>query len=166
MFMATTHLEGTPVQTVGELPAVGTLGPNFTTTKADLNDLRLADYAGKTVLLNIFPSIDTGVCAASVRRFNVEATSRPDVVVIGISMDLPFALDRFCAAEGINHVITTSAFRSDFGDAYGVKLADSPMAGLLARAVIVIDPEGKVKYTQLVDEITTDPDFDAALAVL
>lgn len=164
--MATTHLQGNPVQTVGELPALGSETPNFMTTKSDLSDLRLAEFAGKTVLLNIFPSIDTGVCAASVRRFNVEAASRPEVQVIGVSMDLPFALDRFCAAEGIDHVITTSAFRSDFGDVYGVKLADSPMAGLLARAVIVIDPEGKVKYTQLVDEITTDPDFDAALAAL
>lgn len=164
--MATTHLQGNPVQTVGDLPSVGSKAPNFITTKSDLSDIRLADYSGKTVLLNIFPSIDTGVCAASVRRFNAEAASNPDVVVISVSMDLPFALDRFCAAEGIDRVITTSAFRSDFGDTYGVRLTDSSMAGLLARAVIVIDAEGKVKYTQLVEEITTDPDFDAALAAL
>lgn len=164
--MAITHLQGTPVHTVGELPEVGTKVSNFTTTKADLSDLSLADFSGKTVLLNIYPSVDTGICAASVRRFNAEAAAHPDVVVVGISMDLPFALDRFCGAEGIDRVITTSAFRSDFGDDYGLKLAGSPMAGLLARAVIIIDAQGIVKYTELVPEIKQDPDFEAALAAL
>ena len=164
--MAQTHLQGNPVNTVGSLPAVGAPAPDFTVAKDDLSDVKLSDFRGKTVLLNIFPSIDTSVCAASVRRFNVEAAKLDGVEVVGVSMDLPFALGRFCAAEGIDHVTTTSAFRSTFGKDYGVQLFDSAMAGLFARSIVIVDPDGKVKYTQLVDEITSDPDFEAALAAL
>lgn len=164
--MSTTNLQGNPVNTVGSLPEVGSVAPDFVTTKSDLSEVRLSDFRGKTVILNIFPSIDTGVCASSVRRFNAEAAKLENVEIIGVSMDLPFALGRFCAAEGIDHVTTTSAFRSTFGKDYGVQLADSPMAGLFARSIVIVDPEGKVKYTQLVDEITSDPDFEAALAAL
>ena len=164
--MATTHLQGNPVNTVGSLPAVGSPAPDFVTVKQDLSEAKLSDFRGKTVLLNIFPSIDTGVCAASVRRFNAEAAKLDGAEVICVSRDLPFALGRFCASEGIDHVITTSAFRSNFGQDYGVQLADSPMAGLCARSIVIIDSNGVVKYTQLVDEITTDPDFESALQAL
>lgn len=164
--MTQTHLQGNPVNLCGSLPEVGSAAPAFTTVKDDLSEVSLADFAGKTVLLNIFPSVDTDVCAASVRRFNTEAAGHEDTVVVCVSQDLPFALSRFCAAEGISKVVTTSAFRSSFGKDYGVELADSPMAGLLARSIVIIDPHGKVKYTQLVDEITHDPDFDAALQAL
>ena len=164
--MAITHLQGNPVNTVGSLPAVGSPTPDFVTVKQDLSEAKLSDFRGKTVLLNIFPSIDTGVCAASVRRFNAEAAQLDGVEVVCVSRDLPFALGRFCAAEGIDHVTTTSAFRSSFGQDYGVQLADSPMAGLFARSIVIVDPNGVVKYTQLVDEITTDPDFESALKAL
>lgn len=164
--MALTHLQGTPVNTVGNLPAPGTKAPDFSVTKLDLSELTLGDLAGKTILLNIFPSIDTGVCAASVRRFNIEAAAHPNVMVVSVSQDLPFALGRFCGAEGIEHVITTSGFRSSFGTDYGVKLVDSPMAGLLARAVVIIGADGTVKYTELVEDIAQNPNFEAALASL
>lgn len=165
--MATVTLRGNPVHTLGDLPPVGSSAPDFTLTKADLSDVHLQDFAGKRVVLNIFPSVDTGVCAASVRRFNQEASSLTDTVVVCVSRDLPFALRRFCAAEGLTNVVTTSELRdTSFGDRYGVRLTDSGMAGLLSRAVVVIDAEGKVRYTQQVPEITTEPDYAAALAAL
>ncbi len=164
--MATTALKGNPVHTVGELPAVGTSAPGWELVGEGLSSLTQADTEGTRVVLNIFPSVDTGICANSVRRFNELAADLDDTVVINVSKDLPFAQARFCGAEGIDKVKVGSAFRSTFGEDYGITLADGPMAGLLARAVVVLDADGKVTYTQLVDEITTEPDYDAALAAL
>lgn len=161
--MATTLFKGTPVHTVGELPAVGAQAPAFTLTGRDLAPIGLADLAGRTVVLNIFPSLDTGVCAQSVRRFNEAAAGLADTTVLAVSADLPFAAGRFCSAEGIEQVVPGSVFRSDFGTAYGVELADGPMQGLLARAVVVVDPEGTVVHTELVPDISSEPDYDAAL---
>jgi thiol peroxidase len=164
--MADTAFSGTPAHTVGDLPAVGAAAPAFTTVNADLQDVSLTDFAGKRVILNIFPSVDTGVCANSEREFNKRATGLDNTVVISVSKDLPFALGRFCAAEGIENVTATSSFRSSFSEDYGVRLLDSPLAGVLARAVVVIDTDGTVLHTELVPEITTEPDYDAALAAL
>lgn len=164
--MADTAFSGTPAHTVGDLPAVGAAAPAFTTVNADLQDVSLSDFAGKRVILNIFPSIDTGVCANSEREFNTRATGLDNTVVVSVSKDLPFALGRFCAAEGIENVTATSSFRSSFSEDYGVRLLDSPLAGVLARAVVVIDTDGTVLHTELVPEITTEPDYDAALAAL
>lgn len=162
--MADTAFSGTPAHTVGDLPAVGAAAPAFTTVNADLQDVSLSDFAGKRVILNIFPSVDTGVCANSEREFNKRATGLDNTVVVSVSKDLPFALGRFCAAEGIENVTATSSFRSSFSEDYGVRLLDSPLAGVLARAVVVIDTDGTVLHTELVPEITTEPDYDAALA--
>lgn len=163
--MAETKFEGTAAHTIADLPQIGaTL--DFTVVGTDLAEVSPADFAGKRVVLNIFPSIDTGVCAKSVRQFNEKAADLDNTVVLCISKDLPFALDRFCGAEGIENVVATSAFRSDFGKTAGVELIDSPLQGLLARTVIVLDTEGKVSYIQLVPEITEEPDYDAALAAL
>lgn len=165
--MAITHFNGVPCHTAGELPAVGTVAPDFTLVTTDLKNIRLSDYTGKKVVLNVFPSVDTPVCAASVRHFNVDAASLDNTVVLCISMDLPFAAARFCAANDIENVTTASAFRSpEFSKSYGLQLIDGPLAGLLARAVIIVDVEGKVEYVQLVDEITHEPDYAAALEVL
>ncbi|WP_313513855.1 thiol peroxidase [Corynebacterium variabile] len=164
--MADTAFSGTPAHTVGDLPAVGAAAPAFTTVNADLEDVSLSDFAGKRVILNIFPSVDTGVCANSEREFNTRATGLDNTVVVSVSKDLPFALGRFCAAEGIENVTATSSFRSSFSEDYGVRLLDSPLAGVLARAVVVIDTDGTVLHTELVPEITTEPDYDAALAAL
>ncbi|MDN5722182.1 MAG: thiol peroxidase [Corynebacterium sp.] len=164
--MADTAFSGSPAHTVGDLPAVGSKAPNFTTVDADLKDVNGDALSGQRVVLNIFPSVDTGVCAASEREFNKRATGLENTVVVSVSKDLPFALARFCAAEGIENVKATSAFRSSFGEDFGVTLLDSPLAGVLARAVVVLDTDGTVLHTQLVDEITTEPDYDAALAVL
>ncbi len=164
--MATTAFLGSPVQTVGELPAVGTAAPAVALTGADLSDITLDDYRGRRVVLNIFPSIDTDVCATSVRTFNQRAASLDNTTVICASKDLPFALGRFCGAEGIENVVVGSAFRTDFGEAYGVTLLDSPLAGVLARSVVVIDEAGLVIHTELVPEITTEPDYEAAIAAL
>lgn len=164
--MATTHLNNEPVHTSGDLPAVGSQAPAFTLVTADLQTLSSEDFAGKNLILNIFPSIDTGVCATSVRTFNQQAASLENTTVLCISQDLPFALGRFCGAEGIDQVITASAFRDSFGQDYGLTLTDSALAGLLARAVLVLDPAGKVLHSQLVEEISTEPDYQAALAVL
>lgn len=161
--MATTHFKSTPANTVADLPAVGSKAPDFTLVTTDLSEVTLSDYSGQWILLNVFPSVDTGVCAASVREFNERAASFENTVVLNVSMDLPFAQGRFCGAEGIERAVTASAFRSDFGADYGVALADSPMAGLLARAVLIINPEGNISYTQLIDEITTEPDYDDAV---
>lgn len=164
--MAEILFRGTPVHTVGELPAVNTQAPAFTLTGGDLADVTLADFAGKRVILNIFPSVDTGVCAASVREFNKRAAGLDNTVVLCVSADLPFATSRFCAAEGIENVITASTFRSSFADDYGTRLLDGPIAGLNARSVVVINEEGNVTYTQLVPETSNEPDYDAALAAL
>lgn len=165
--MAQTSFNGSPVNLAGDLPRPGSPAPAFTLTGKDLGRVALSDFAGKTVVLNIFPSIDTPVCAMSVRKFNAEIGNVPDAAVICVSADLPFAHARFCGAEGLDHVVTASTFRHpDFGDAYGVRIADGPLAGLMARAVVVIDGLGKVVYTQLVEEIAQEPDYDKALAVL
>ena len=162
--MATTAFQGTPVTTIGELPASGAAAPAFTLTGSDLSEVTRTD--GKRTVLNIFPSIDTGVCAASVRRFNELAAGFDNTEVICASADLPFALGRFCGAEGIENVTTGSVFRSDFGQAYGVTMTDGPLAGLLARSVVVVDADGTVLHTELVPEITQEPDYDAATAAL
>lgn len=165
--MAQVTFQGSPVNTVGDLPAVGQVAPDFTLTKTDLSDISLGDYKGKKLVLNIFPSVDTPVCAASVRRFNDEAGKLENTEVLCISRDLPFALGRFCGAEGLERVTSASELRSDaFGKDYGVRLADSALAGLFARAIVVIDEEGKVIYTQLAPEIAEEPDYEAALAAL
>lgn len=164
--MATVKFMGNPVATVGELPAVGSEAPDFVLTAQDLSDIKLEDLKGKQVVLNIFPSLDTDVCAASVRRFNVDATKYPDTVVLCVSQDLPFAASRFCTANGIENVKTASGFRSDFGKAYGVEIAEGPLKGLYARSVVVLDKDGKVKGVQLVDEMTDEPDYAAAEALL
>jgi thiol peroxidase len=163
--MARVSLGGNPVNTIGELPAVGSQAPDFTLTKNDLSDVSLKDFAGKKVILNIFPSVDTSVCAASVRRFNQEAAKLAGTVVLCISADLPFAFGRFCGAEGIDKVTSLSTMRGGgFGKAYGVRMVDGPLEGLMARSIVVVDASGKVVYTQLVPEIKTEPDYDAALA--
>ena len=162
--MATTRLGDTEVHTVGELPAVGDTAPEFTLTGADLHDVTLPH--GTRVVLNVFPSVDTRVCAASVRRFNEIAAGLDDTTVICVSADLPFALGRFCGAEGIDNVLVTSTFRSHFGEDYGVELHNGAFRGLLARAVVVIDAEGVVTHTQVVPTIGQEPDYDAVLAVL
>ena len=163
--MATVTLQGTPFETVGELPRVGDKAPDFTLTKADLGDLHLSDIAGR-VVLNIFPSVDTPTCAMSVRQFNSKASAKPNTTVVCISKDLPFALDRFCGAEGLDNVVTASAFRSGFGEDYGLTMKNGPLAGLLSRVVIVVDIDGKVIYTQQVSEIADEPDYDSALQSL
>jgi len=165
--MAKFKLKGNPFNTVGNLPAVGSKAPDFNLTKTDLSDLKLSDLKGKRVIFNISPSIDTDVCAASVRRFNIEASKLKGAVVLYVSMDLPFAQKRFCGAEGLKDVLPVSDFRTgDFGRAYGVRIADGPMAGLLARSVMIVDGAGKVVYTQLVPETTQEPDYEAAFAAL
>ena len=165
--MAQITFKGNSTLTVGSLPGIGTPAPDFKVVKADLSTMSLNDFKGKKVLLNIFPSLDTSVCAASVRKFNVEATSLPNSVVLCISKDLPFAQKRFCAAEGLDNVITGSEYRdSNFSSAYGVSIADGPLEGLFSRAIVVIDEKGKVVYTEQVPEITQEPDYEKALAAL
>lgn len=164
--MAQVTLRGNPFNTNGELPAVGSAAPSFTLTGGDLGDVTLDSFAGKKVVLNIFPSVDTPTCATSVRTFNERAAGRDDAVVLCVSNDLPFAQGRFCGAEGIENVTNGSGFRSEFADAYGVSLQDGPLAGLMARAVVVVDANGKVAYTQLVGEIGDEPDYDSALSAL
>lgn len=165
--METVYFQATPCHTYGNLPSVGDKAPCFNLVDSNLKEIRCNDFFGKTVVLNIFPSLDTEVCAASVRRFNKEAASLPDVAVICVSMDLPFAAKRFCTAEGIKNLTVASAFRSPlFGQKYGVELVDGPLAGLLTRSVIIYDSDLKVIYRDLVPEITQEPDYRAALDVL
>ncbi len=166
--MATITLKGNPIQTIGTLPAVGSKAPAFKLTKSDLSDVTLADFAGKKIILNIFPSIDTGTCAMSVRKFNAEASELLGVVVVAVSKDLPFALNRFCGAEGIDKVVTTSALRPDssFGKDYGVTIIEGGLAGVLSRSVIVIDEKGEVAYTEQVPETVNEPDYAKALAAV
>lgn len=162
--MTATAFKGTPVSLAGDFPAVGSNAPDVLLTKSDLSDVTLRDFAGKTVVMNIFPSIDTDVCAASVRKFNQAFAERTDAVVLCISRDLPFAQARFCGAEGLRNVIPLSDLRSrSFARDYGVLIADGPLAGLCCRAVIVIRPDATVAYTQLVAEITEEPDYGSAL---
>lgn len=165
--MATTHLKGNTVTTHGELPAVGAAAPAFRLTGGDLADLGLEAFAGRRKVLNIVPSLDTAVCAASARYFNQAAAALDDTVVLVISADLPFAQGRFCTTEGLDNVVPLSMMRDrSFARDYGVLLVDGPLAGICARAVVVIDENDVVRYTQLVDEITTEPDYEAALAAL
>jgi thiol peroxidase len=164
--MAEITFRGNPIQTVGTLPAVGSPAPAFTLTGMDLSDVALGDFAGQNVVLNIFPSIDTAVCASSVRTFNERAAALEGTAVLNVSADLPFALGRFCGAEGIDKVQSASVFRSDFGDTYGVKIAEGPLSGLMSRAVVIVDGEGVVSYTEQVPEIGQEPDYDSALAAL
>lgn len=164
--MATTMLGEQQVRTVGDLPAVGDVLLPFTLTLPDLTEFTSAELTGRQVVLNVFPSVDTRVCATSVRRFNEVAAELPNTTVVCVSHDLPFAQRRFCGAEGIDAVTTASGFRSSFGADYGLTMADGAMYGLLARAVIVADADGVVRHVQLTDSIGQEPDYDAALAVL
>lgn len=165
--MATITLKGNNIHTSGELPAKGSIAPDFKLVKSDLGEMSLSELKGKKVVLNIFPSLDTGICAASVRKFNEKAAGLDNTVVLAISKDLPFAMGRFCTTEGIENVVSLSAFRDkDFGKSYGLDIIDGPLAGLLARSVVVVDAGGKVVYTELVPEIVQEPDYDKALAAL
>ncbi len=161
--MSSTKLQGQEVRLFGSFPSVNEAAPDFRLTRSDLSDVSLADFAGKKrLVLNIFPSIDTPVCATSVRRFNELAAAAPDTAVLCISRDLPFAHARFCAADGIENVVTLSELRDTaFGAAYGLTIAEGPLAGLLARAVLVLDADRKVVYAELVDDITHEPAYDA-----
>lgn len=160
-------LKGNPFNTCGELPAKGSVAPDFKLVAADLSDVVSKTYFGQRLVLNIFPSLDTPTCATSVRTFNARASKAANTTVLCISMDLPFAAKRFCVAEGLDKVVPASAFRNpEFGKAYGLTITDGPMKGLLARAVIVLDEKGKVLHTQLVPEIADEPDYQAALSVL
>jgi len=165
--MARITLQGSPIETIGELPALTTTAPEFTLTKTDLSDCSLSDFTGQTVVLNIFVSLDTSICASSVRRFNTEASSFDNTVILCVSADLPFAHQRFCEGEGLNKVIPLSVFRSPaFGNDYGVIIATGPLTGLLSRSIVIINTEGKIVYTEQVPEIAQEPDYDAALKVL
>ncbi len=165
--MATITLRGNPIHTVGELPAVGSAAPDFQLVTTTLQDVTLASFAGKTLILNIFPSVDTGTCAMSVRQFNARAAGLDGVAVLCISEDLPFAHRRFCGAEGIEGVHALSTLRDrGFGGRYGVTIVDGGMAGLLSRSVVVVGPDGKVRYTEQVAETGNEPNYDAALAAL
>lgn len=162
--MATITLKGNPISTIGTLPAKGSAAPEFKLTKSDLSDASLKDFAGKVKILNIVPSLDTGVCAASARAFNKAADKMNGVAILTISRDLPFAQKRFCEAEGIKSVVPLSELRArDFGKSYGVEIVDGPMAGLLSRAVVVLDRNNMVVYTQQVPEIGQEPNYSSAL---
>lgn len=162
--MAKITFKGTEVNTIGNLPAVGVKAPAFTLVKNDLSEVKLEDYKGKYIVLNIFPSIDTGVCATSVRTFNKDASKMPNTVVLAVSADLPFASGRFCTAEGIDKVYPASVFRNpEFAKDYGILMIDGPLKGLLARSVVVINPEGNISYTELVPEIGQEPNYLSAI---
>jgi thiol peroxidase len=165
--MSEVTLRGNTFHTTGALPAVGSKVPDFTVTKRDLSALSSGDLAGKKLVISMFPSLDTAVCATSVRTFNARAAEAEGAVVLNVSADLPFAQNRFCGAEGIENVEVGSIFRNpEFGDSFGVRLTDGPMAGLLARSVVVVDESGTVIHSQLVPDIASEPDYDAALAAL
>ncbi|MDE7412591.1 MAG: thiol peroxidase [Muribaculaceae bacterium] len=164
--MEKVKFNGNEFEVEGGFPKAGEKAHDFTLTGQDLGDVKLEDFKGKRVVLNIFPSLDTDVCAASVRRFNEEASKFDNTVVICVSMDLPFAATRFCTVNGIKNVITGSGFRSDFGNKYGVRLKTGPLYDLYTRAVVVIDEDGKVKGSQMVEEITNEPDYEAVKALL
>lgn len=162
----TVFLNDLAMRLAGQLPEAGDVAPDFLLAAQDLNDIRLSDYKGRRVVLNIFPSLDTEVCAMSVRKFNEMAAKLENTSVLCISEDLPFAARRFCVADGIKDVTTASTFRSSFGENYGVKILDGPMRGLLARAIIVVDEEGIVKAVSLCEQITNEPDYDLVLSLL
>lgn len=164
--MTTIAFQGKPLHTSGELPPIGRTAPDFTLVSGKLADVTLATYAGKRKVLNIVPSLDTPVCAASTRKFNEKAGKLDNTVVLVISADLPFAQCRFCETEGLKNVIPLSSFRSSFAADYGVRLTDSILAGLTARAVVIIDEHDEIIYSQLVQELTQEPDYESALAVL
>ncbi len=165
--MAQITLAGNIIHTIGELPATGSTAPDFVLTQADLQDVQLKNFSGKRKILNIVPSLDTGVCAASAKRFDQEVEKIADTVVLTVSNDLPFAQDRFCKAEGVKSVVTLSQLRDrEFGRAYGVEITDGPLAGLTARAIVVLDKDNTVLHTELVPEIKQEPDYEAALAGL
>jgi len=165
--MAQITLKGSPIHTAGDLPKTGAVAPAYTLVRTDLSEISSKDLAGQRVVLNIFPSMDTPTCAASVRKFNARANEKPNTTILCVSADLPFAQKRFCAAEGLDNVVPASTFRNaDFGKTFGVALVDGPLKGLLARAVVVVDGAGKVIHTELVPEIAQEPDYNAALAVL
>ena len=165
--MAQITLKENPINTAGNLPEIGSQAPDFFLTKTDLSDITLQNFSGKKVVLNIFPSLDTPVCAASVRRFNQSAAGLENTVVLCVSMDLPFAHKRFCVAEGIENVVSASEMRGrKFGEDYGVRIIDGPLAGIFSRAIVALDEAGKVIYTEQVPEITIEPDYDAVLSAL
>lgn len=165
--MAQITLQGNKINTNGTLPVVGSKAPDFNLVKTDLSETSLKDYKGKRIVLNIFPSLDTAVCATSVRKFNAEVSKLANTVVLCISKDLPFAHSRFCTTEGLKDVIPASEFRNNaFSDAYKVRLIDGPLAGLLSRAVVVINEVGNIVYTEQVPEITQEPDYDSAVKSL
>jgi thiol peroxidase len=164
--MSQVTLGGNPVNTSGDLPAVGTSAPSFELAAVDLGNISSADFAGKNIVLNIFPSVETATCATTVRTFNERAADLDNTAVLCVSADLPFAQGRFCGAEGIANVKTASTFKSSFGDDYGVNLIDGKFKGLLARAVVVVGQDGSVKHTELVSEIAQEPNYDAALSAL
>lgn len=164
--MADTKFKGSDVHTNANLPAVGAAAPEFTLVGSDLSEKSLADFKGKKVVLTVNPSYDTGVCQATARQFNKSVGARGDVVVLAISADLPFAQNRFCLAEGLDHVVPLSSFRSSFAKDYGLELVDGPLRGLTGRAVIVVGEDGQVKHSELVPEITNEPNYDAVISAL
>ncbi len=165
--MAVITFKGNPIHTAGSLPEIGAAAPDFRLVKTDLSLMSLSQFKGKKVVMNIFPSLDTPVCATSVRRFNAEADKLNNTVVLCISRDLPFAQKRFCGAEGLNNVMTGSEYQdSSFSDAYGVRIIDGPLSGLFSRAIVVVNEAGKVIYTEQVPEIAQEPDYDKALAAI
>jgi thiol peroxidase len=165
--MSTILLKGEPIQTIGSLPAVGAQAPDFSVTKTDLSEIKLKNYLGKKIILNIFPSLDTTTCAEAMKKFNEIAKDYPDLLILCVSADLPFAQKRFCSTECLNNVIPVSVFRHPhFGEDYGVSIIDGPIAGLLSRAVVVLDKQGKIVYTEQVKEITQEPDYKALLSHL
>lgn len=164
--MVNVTLKGNSVETISQLPEKGQQAPDFTLVAGDLSDISLSDFRGSKLVLNVFPSVDTGTCAASVRAFNEKAASLDGVTVLCVSKDLPFALTRFCGAEGLKNVQVASGFRSDFGDRYGLTFVSGPLKGLYSRCVLVLDEEGTVLYTEQVAEIADEPNYEDALAVL
>lgn len=162
--MAEITFKGSPVNTIGELPSKGSKAPSFTLVNDKLEEISLDQFIGKNIVLNIFPSLDTGVCAASVRKFNQEASKLSNTVILAVSADLPFAAGRFCTTEGIENVIPASVYRNpEFSKNYGILMTDGPLKGLLARSVVVIDPKGNISYTELVPEITQEPNYQTAI---
>ncbi len=165
--MATINFKGNPIHTQGEFPQVGAQAPDFQLIKADLSEAKLGDFSGKKIIFNIFPSVDTAVCALQLKTFSQKAAAMEDVVLLFASMDLPFALNRFCAAEGIENAVTTSDFRfHSLAENYGVKMVDGPLSGLYARATLVINEAGKVVYSELVDDVVNEPNYEAAISQL
>lgn len=165
--MTIINLKGSPIHTIGALPAIGEKAPDFIVTKTDLEEINLKNYLGKKIILNIFPSLDTSTCASAMLRFNEIASQHPNILILCISADLPFAQKRFCAAEHLANIVPVSVFRHPkFGEHYGVTIVDGPLTGLLSRAVVVLDEKGIVTYTEQVKELTEEPNYSAVMAVL